>query len=156
MNLSDIKQTSLTLIDLGLTTKKNTFEIHEKEDGPPRRIYKQQNSQETFTDEFGYKSSTLNSYGPDNFDMLEPISYTNIIEDSLTCGTYPPRRNAVSNQTDASTSSMGLTLPKTFYDNSDEVNTGFVGLINQAMTCYLNSLLQTLYMTPEFRNGIYR
>lgn len=34
--------------------------------------------------------------------------------------------------------------------------TGFVGLVNQAMTCYLNSLLQTLFMTPEFRNAIYR
>lgn len=34
--------------------------------------------------------------------------------------------------------------------------TGFVGLVNQAMTCYLNSFLQTLYMTPEFRNAIYR
>ncbi|XP_022105952.1 ubiquitin carboxyl-terminal hydrolase 47-like isoform X2 [Acanthaster planci] len=33
---------------------------------------------------------------------------------------------------------------------------GFVGLINQAMTCYLNSLLQTLYMTPEFRNALYK
>ena len=33
---------------------------------------------------------------------------------------------------------------------------GFVGLVNQAMTCYLNSLLQTLYMTPEFRNTLYR
>lgn len=35
-------------------------------------------------------------------------------------------------------------------------DTGFVGLVNQAMTCYLNSLLQTLYMTPEFRNTLYR
>ncbi|XP_076350596.1 ubiquitin carboxyl-terminal hydrolase 47-like isoform X3 [Tachypleus tridentatus] len=35
-------------------------------------------------------------------------------------------------------------------------DTGFVGLVNQAMTCYLNSLLQTLYMTPEFRNALYR
>ncbi|GIX87007.1 ubiquitin carboxyl-terminal hydrolase 47 [Caerostris extrusa] len=34
--------------------------------------------------------------------------------------------------------------------------TGFVGLVNQAMTCYLNSLLQTLFMTPEFRNALYR
>lgn len=34
--------------------------------------------------------------------------------------------------------------------------TGFVGLVNQAMTCYLNSLLQTLFMTPEFRNAVYR
>ncbi|MGH0167929.1 UNVERIFIED_CONTAM: hypothetical protein FKN15_077213 [Acipenser sinensis] len=32
---------------------------------------------------------------------------------------------------------------------------GYVGLVNQAMTCYLNSLLQTLYMTPEFRNALY-
>ncbi|KAK6626939.1 hypothetical protein RUM44_009416 [Polyplax serrata] len=31
----------------------------------------------------------------------------------------------------------------------------FVGLVNQAMTCYLNSLLQALYMTPEFRNAMY-
>jgi ubiquitin carboxyl-terminal hydrolase 47 len=33
---------------------------------------------------------------------------------------------------------------------------GYVGLVNQAMTCYLNSLLQTLFMTPEFCNAIYR
>lgn len=33
---------------------------------------------------------------------------------------------------------------------------GFVGLVNQAMTCYLNSLLQALFMTPEFRNALYR
>uniref|UniRef100_M3ZLS5 Ubiquitin carboxyl-terminal hydrolase 47 n=1 Tax=Xiphophorus maculatus TaxID=8083 RepID=M3ZLS5_XIPMA len=32
---------------------------------------------------------------------------------------------------------------------------GYVGLVNQAMTCYLNSLLQTLFMTPEFRNALY-
>ncbi|KAL5010194.1 hypothetical protein ScPMuIL_012499 [Solemya velum] len=34
--------------------------------------------------------------------------------------------------------------------------TDYVGLVNQAMTCYLNSLVQTLFMTPEFRNAIYR
>lgn len=31
----------------------------------------------------------------------------------------------------------------------------YVGLVNQAMTCYLNSLIQALYMTPEFRNALY-
>lgn len=31
----------------------------------------------------------------------------------------------------------------------------YVGLVNQAMTCYLNSLLQALFMTPEFRNALY-
>ncbi|CAJ0566848.1 unnamed protein product, partial [Mesorhabditis spiculigera] len=38
----------------------------------------------------------------------------------------------------------------------DENEHPYVGLINQAMTCYLNSLIQTLYMTPEFRNSLYR
>lgn len=32
----------------------------------------------------------------------------------------------------------------------------FVGLSNQGATCYMNSLLQTLYMTPEFRKEIYK
>jgi ubiquitin carboxyl-terminal hydrolase 47 len=39
---------------------------------------------------------------------------------------------------------------------NSSATTRLVGLINQAQTCYLNSLLQTLYMTPEFRNGLYR
>lgn len=34
-------------------------------------------------------------------------------------------------------------------------HSSYVGLVNQAMTCYLNSLLQALYMTPEFRNALY-
>lgn len=34
-------------------------------------------------------------------------------------------------------------------------STNYVGLVNQAMTCYLNSLLQALFMTPEFRNALY-
>jgi len=32
---------------------------------------------------------------------------------------------------------------------------GFVGLQNQGATCYLNSLLQTMYMTPELRHGLF-
>ena len=31
----------------------------------------------------------------------------------------------------------------------------FVGLGNQGATCYLNSLLQAFYLTPEFRAGLY-
>ncbi|XP_076386185.1 ubiquitin specific protease 47 isoform X2 [Megachile rotundata] len=40
-------------------------------------------------------------------------------------------------------------------NHSPEPEICYVGLVNQAMTCYLNSLLQALYMTPEFRNALY-
>ena len=32
----------------------------------------------------------------------------------------------------------------------------FAGLLNQGTTCYLNSLLQTMFMTPELRSGLYQ
>lgn len=32
--------------------------------------------------------------------------------------------------------------------------TGFVGLLNLGATCYMNSLLQQLYIIPQFREGI--
>lgn len=31
----------------------------------------------------------------------------------------------------------------------------YKGLPNIGATCYINSFLQTLFMTPEFRDGIY-
>eukprot|EP01084_Bolivina_argentea_P052274 96020_1 len=35
-------------------------------------------------------------------------------------------------------------------------SSGYVGLSNQGATCYLNSLLQCLYMTPEFRHSLFK
>lgn len=53
------------------------------------------------------------------------------------------------------TTASSFEKPSTFRRCNDfQVKSTFVGLVNQAMTCYLNSLLQALYMTPEFRNAI--
>lgn len=48
----------------------------------------------------------------------------------------------------------GISTRSVDFVNSQPTKT-YVGLVNQAMTCYLNSLLQALYMTPEFRNALY-
>ena len=32
----------------------------------------------------------------------------------------------------------------------------YVGLSNQGATCYLNSLIQTLFMTPDFRRAMFK
>ncbi|KAL9646087.1 hypothetical protein ABK040_007965 [Willaertia magna] len=42
----------------------------------------------------------------------------------------------------------------TEYDSRKE--TGFVGLQNQGATCYMNSLLQTLYLLTYFRKAVYK
>ena len=39
---------------------------------------------------------------------------------------------------------------------AEEGTGGYVGLANQGATCYLNSLLQTLFMTPEFTRELFR
>lgn len=42
----------------------------------------------------------------------------------------------------------------TNYDSKKE--TGYVGLKNQGATCYMNSLLQTLYHIPYFRKVLFQ
>jgi hypothetical protein len=41
------------------------------------------------------------------------------------------------------------------YDWNKKSDTGFVGLSNQGATCYMNSLMQALFMSPEFRGAVY-
>lgn len=42
-----------------------------------------------------------------------------------------------------------------FIKYNSKKETGFVGLKNQGATCYLNSLLQSLYFTKAFRNAVF-
>lgn len=59
--------------------------------------------------------------------------------------------------TSQSESSMRLRNTRTdviSYDSKKE--TGMVGLRNQGATCYLNSLLQSLYFTNAFRKAVYQ
>ncbi|KAJ2612663.1 ubiquitin-specific protease ubp15 [Coemansia sp. RSA 1365] len=43
-----------------------------------------------------------------------------------------------------------------FHNYSSRKQTGYVGMRNQGATCYMNSLLQSLYFTNEFRNAVYQ
>ena len=77
-----------------------------------------------------------------NFDTPAPPPLPPII-----CG--PPKINPVDLQ------ETKLGLRRYCEDYASTSTQSFVGLVNQAMTCYLNSLLQALFMTPEFRNALY-
>ncbi|KAI5729491.1 hypothetical protein M8J76_003096 [Diaphorina citri] len=67
---------------------------------------------------------------------------------------YGVRKGAESNQ--ASTNQDEEHCEENQLDPSVSNPVNFVGLVNQAMTCYLNSLIQALFMTPEFRNAVYK
>lgn len=42
------------------------------------------------------------------------------------------------------------------YSRAMSTKNPYTGLSNQGATCYMNSLLQTMFMTPEFRKGLYQ
>lgn len=56
----------------------------------------------------------------------------------------------------SSSSSGGYTSSYSYWNQPQaKSSSGYIGLSNQGATCYMNSLIQTLFMTPEFRNALY-
>jgi ubiquitin carboxyl-terminal hydrolase 47 len=67
------------------------------------------------------------------------------------------KRNTKFKQSQASNdNSSSLYEAISNWNFAEKSETGFAGLSNQGATCYLNSLLQTLFMTPEFRDCLFK
>ncbi|XP_071791463.1 ubiquitin carboxyl-terminal hydrolase 47-like [Asterias amurensis] len=130
------KLSLLTLRDAGLLpgNKRNFFQIQDKDGIQPIPI------------NAGATGITVTN-GDDNIAAMAAAAACNEDSDNQPLITAP---------------TVDTCAPFTDYNYSyassvtSKSESGYVGLINQAMTCYLNSLLQTLYMTPEFRNALYR
>ncbi|KAL9704373.1 hypothetical protein quinque_007891 [Culex quinquefasciatus] len=81
---------------------------------------------------------------------------------SITIGAFPTGTTSTNPengyiQNDAITLEVHVTaepLRGIFWDSKK--HTGYVGLKNQGATCYMNSLLQTLYFTNQLRKAVYK
>jgi ubiquitin C-terminal hydrolase len=87
--------------------------------------------------------------------VLEPVkikeslpSSNSLIESLTTTDSLMPQSN--------NTESEGKQKSPEEKIESNSEERKFAGLGNQGATCYMNSLLQALFMTPEFRTMIYK
>ncbi|CAD6340697.1 unnamed protein product, partial [Miscanthus lutarioriparius] len=68
---------------------------------------------------------------------------------------YDPSRGYLVNDTVVVEAEVAVRRMVDYWTYDSKKETGFVGLKNQGATCYMNSLLQTLYHTPYFRKAVY-
>ncbi|XVF00068.1 hypothetical protein REPUB_Repub03eG0253800 [Reevesia pubescens] len=68
---------------------------------------------------------------------------------------YDPSRGFLVNDTCIVEADVAVRKVADYWSHDSKKETGFVGLKNQGATCYMNSLLQTLYHIPFFRKAVY-
>jgi len=64
---------------------------------------------------------------------------------------YDPSKGFLVNDTLVIEADVNAPKIVDYWSHDSKKETGFVGLKNQGATCYMNSLLQTLYHLPFFR-----
>jgi ubiquitin C-terminal hydrolase len=64
---------------------------------------------------------------------------------------YDPGRGYLVNDTCVVEADVAVRKVIDYWSHDSKKETGYVGLKNQGATCYMNSLLQTLYHIPYFR-----
>ncbi|KAL0401465.1 UNVERIFIED_CONTAM: Ubiquitin carboxyl-terminal hydrolase 12 [Sesamum latifolium] len=68
---------------------------------------------------------------------------------------YDPGRGYLVNDTCVVEADVAVRRVVDYWSHDSKKETGYVGLKNQGATCYMNSLLQTLYHIPYFRKAVY-
>ncbi|KAG9134676.1 hypothetical protein Leryth_001003 [Lithospermum erythrorhizon] len=68
---------------------------------------------------------------------------------------YDPNKGYLVNDTCIVEADVAVRKVADFWSYDSKKETGYVGLKNQGATCYMNSLLQTLYHIPYFRKAVY-
>nr|XP_043618417.1 ubiquitin C-terminal hydrolase 12-like isoform X1 [Erigeron canadensis] len=68
---------------------------------------------------------------------------------------YDPSRGYLLNDTCIVEADVAVRKVVDYWSHDSKKETGYVGLKNQGATCYMNSLLQTLYHIPYFRKAVY-
>uniref|UniRef100_M8BME1 Ubiquitin carboxyl-terminal hydrolase 12 n=1 Tax=Aegilops tauschii TaxID=37682 RepID=M8BME1_AEGTA len=68
---------------------------------------------------------------------------------------YDPSRGYLVNDTIVVEAEVAVRKMVDYWTYDSKKETGYVGLKNQGATCYMNSLLQTLYHIPYFRKAVY-
>ncbi|XWS57103.1 hypothetical protein CRYUN_Cryun09bG0142700 [Craigia yunnanensis] len=68
---------------------------------------------------------------------------------------YDPCRGFLVNDTCIIEADVAVRKVADYWSHDSKKETGYVGLKNQGATCYMNSLLQTLYNIPYFRKAVY-